>query len=264
MKSAHLHQHYAKDDGPFVDQALEWIDRVQRQYTLHVTHFLNPHEALILQQLAAHSDLQVFSSSDFFPGEYRRVILAPEYYQLDLDDFEISLIEIQFASKFNRLRHSQILGTLLNQLGMERWVLGDILVAEDAAQFTLERPLVPLVLQSIQKISRVPVRLQEVSWDQRLRLEEEAKAKDILVSSMRLDKLIAASFNLSRSVASQLIQTNKVKLNYHEVNSVSQPLEIGHLVSVRGYGRFTLAGDNGLSKNGKHKLTVNIISSKKS
>ncbi|WP_019779083.1 S4 domain-containing protein, partial [Streptococcus sobrinus] len=86
--------------------------------------------------------------------------------------------------------------------------------------------------------------------------KDDAKEADILVSSMRLDKIIASAFKLSRTVASKLVEGEKVKLNYGFLTRPAELLELGDLVSVRGYGRFEIYRYNGLSKNRKHKLTI--------
>ena len=85
---------------------------------------------------------------------------------------------------------------------------------------------------------------------------------NVLVSSMRLDKIIAAVLKLSRRKANQLIESEKVKLNYLVQPKVSHLIDIGDLISLRGYGRFTSSRDNGLSKGGKHKLIIDRITHK--
>lgn len=79
---------------------------------------------------------------------------------------------------------------------------------------------------------------------------------------MRLDKLIASSFKLSRNDASQLIFGKHVKVNYSIIDNSSYLVGLNDLISVRRFGRFKLVKENGFSKNGKHKLTIQIQSSK--
>lgn len=81
-----------------------------------MTDFLNPREIQIVKDLANYYNLKFFVSSTFDNEEYGRVILAPDYYELDEDDFEIKRLEISYARQFNKLTHPKILGALLNQL----------------------------------------------------------------------------------------------------------------------------------------------------
>ena len=48
--------------------------------------------------------------------EYAKVIVSPDYYQLDPSDFDLALLEMVYASKFHHLTHSQVLGTIVHQL----------------------------------------------------------------------------------------------------------------------------------------------------
>lgn len=73
---------------------------------------------------------------------------------------------------------------------------------------------------------------------------------------MRLDKILATVLKLSRTQAAQLIGTGKVKLNYQLIDKTATVLQVGDLVSVRGFGRFSILSDNGITKNGKLKLTI--------
>lgn len=79
---------------------------------------------------------------------------------------------------------------------------------------------------------------------------------DILVSSLRIDLIMASVIKISRSQAMKFIESEKVKVNYRKVTRTSDNLALGDMISVRGYGRFKIESDNGLSKNGKIKLTI--------
>ena len=45
-------------------------------------------------------------------------------------------------------------------------------------------------------------------------------------------------------------------INYQSIDRPSELLQVGDLISVRGFGRFSILSENGLTKNGKIKLTV--------
>lgn len=257
-----IFQHYSTEDHAFLDKSLELIQRVEDTYSLEVTSFINPHQAKILESLANKYQLQTFVSSDYFPSEWVRVIIAPSYYQLDKEDFDLTLLEIVYPSKFQQLNHSQIFGTLMNRLGLDRRTFGDILVEKDRAQVLVDKRFTQFFIDHISKIAKTPVKLQEVSFERLLRVQEAQVSKEILASSMRLDKLVASSFKLSRSDASQLIFGKHVKVNYSIIDNPSYLVGLNDLISVRRFGRFKIVKENGFSKNGKHKLTIQIQSSK--
>lgn len=258
----HLYQHFTEEDREFVDKSLEKMQRVEDSYSFEVTSFVNPHQVEILRNLGNHLQLQIFSSSDYYTSELAKVIIAPLYYELQVSDFEIDLLEISYANKFHHLTHSQIMGTVLNQLGIERKVFGDILVASGRAQIMVDRKFTQFFIDHISRIAKTSVKLKQIDFSQLIAVQADSKLRDVLVSSMRLDKVLAASFRLSRSVATKLIATKQVRVNYSMLDNPSHHLLLNDLISVRGYGRVNVLRENGFSKNGKYKLTVELLSSK--
>ncbi|HEL0120638.1 TPA: RNA-binding protein [Streptococcus equi subsp. zooepidemicus] len=252
-----LYQHFQPDEHPFIERMLDLIARVEANYLLEVTDFLNPREVTILKGLVAATNLQCFSSTDYYPSEYGRVIVAPDYYCLDKADFDLALIEVTYNAKFNQLTHAQILGTLINELGIKRALLGDIFVEIGHAQVMINRQLLSYCLGTIAKIARAKVKLKEIDLDQLLNLTANQQVPtDIMVSSLRVDRLIATVLKQSRNQAIRLVEAGKVKVNYQLVTKASQPVAVGDLISIRGYGRFSILTDNGFTKNGKYKLTL--------
>ncbi|MDQ0221485.1 YlmH family RNA-binding protein [Streptococcus moroccensis] len=257
-----LFQHFNADEKVFVEKMLDKIDQVQTQYAIALTPFLNPRERDITVSLVKRAGLQVYSSDLLMPTEFCRLLIAADYYVLEERDFEIQLLELQYARKFNTLTHSQILGNLVNQLGIQRHLLGDIILGEETTQIVLDAKLSQLVIQHITRLSRVPVTWREVPYSKLVMPNEVTSIKQLLTTSLRLDSLIASAYNLSRQEASKLIEQHKVKLNHQLMENPSYSLKIGDLVSCRGFGRFKIDEDNGLTRHGKHKLVITKIGGK--
>lgn len=256
MGKEHLYQHFRTEEGYLVDHLLDLIARVETFYAFEITEFLNPRQVAIARSLVANSGLKCFVSSDYLPSEYARVIIAPHYYECDWSDFQISLVAISYNGKFNQLSHAQILGTLLNQLGLKRQMLGDILVASGQAQVFVDRSMVSYLLNHVTRIARVTVSLTEVPPFDNIVPTLDSHRQVILTSSLRLDKVVAEVLRLSRSKVLRLIETEKVKLNYAVTTKASDQLFMGDMVSIRGFGRFKLLDDDGLTKKDKHKLVI--------
>lgn len=250
------YQHFRPDEHTFLDKIDDYANRVEETYLSLTTEFLNPRQVLLVKNILSQRGLTYFISSDYYPTEYAKVIIAPDYYSLDQGDFEISLLEIDYNSKFNNLTHSQIMGTLLNQLGIRRSVLGDIILGNGCAQVLIDKGMATYVTDNISKIGRASIIIKEVPLSKLIETSSQKIESAILVSSMRLDKIISSALKLSRSQAIKLIEAEKVKLNYGLVNSPSELVQIGDLLSIRGFGRVSILSENGLSKSGKYKLTV--------
>ncbi|MFS1664562.1 RNA-binding protein [Streptococcus sp. zg-JUN1979] len=256
MASQDILQHFHRDEHDFVDKMEDLISRVEMSYTPLVTDFLNPRQLTIVKQLASATNLLYYDSNSAYTFEYGRAIIAPDYYQFDKEDFELSLLEIRYNPKFNQLTHSQILGSCLHQLGIERHLIGDIIVGKGQAQVFMTKLVAEQALSTITKIARAGVSLQKIPLEERLIPKQTTKEMLIQVSSLRLDKLIAATFKLSRLQAGQLIEKSKVKLNYSPVAKTSEQVSVGDLISVRGFGRFKIAASQGYTKSNREKLRI--------
>lgn len=256
MTTKDFKQHFHPSETPFIEKIQDIIQRVEDSYSFYLTEFLNPRQVEILKIVVASSDCHCFSSSDFYHTEYGRVIIAPDYYQLNEGDFELAVVDISYNAKFNTIKHAQILGTFIHELGIQRSLLGDILVAPGHAQVMTIKSMLSYAITNISKIARASVTLKEVSLENLIQTNVGEEHLELLFSSLRLDVLIANVFKLSRSQAIKLVESEKVKINYRISGKASDLLGIGDLISVRGFGRFQLLEDNGLTKKGKYKLTI--------
>ncbi|MQW23746.1 MULTISPECIES: RNA-binding protein [unclassified Lactococcus] len=262
MSNDNIYQHFKAEERIFIDRVMDWLDQVENAYAVISTYFLNPREAFILKSLLGKKEIQCFSSQDLAETELTKFILAPDFYVLDQADFDLSLLKISYAIKFNQLTHAQVLGAFLNQTGIKRQELGDIVITDEAVQVFVSRHLVEL-FKSIDKIARISVKIKEIPLSELTETVTQASAEILLVDNLRIDKIIASSFKVSRNIAKNMLESKKVKLNYLEIEKKDFSVEIGDLVSVRGFGRIKIIDELGITKKGKQKISVEITRNKK-
>lgn len=254
-----LLQHFPREEKEFAEKIIDSCQQVENTYSHRVTSFLNPRQVAIATSIAHHFQLLTFSSLELVETEFSRMIIAPSYYQLEVDDFDMMALEIAYPQKFHKLTHAQILGTLLNQLGIKRQFIGDILLSDNQAVVLIDRKFGQLLQTSVQKIARVPVNWIEVDWT-RLELKvDDMQTRELLLSSLRLDKIVSTAFKLSRASAVKLIEGKQVKLDYAEETQAGSLVELGQLISVRGFGRIRLREVVGYTKQGKLKVDIELI-----
>lgn len=250
-----IYQHFSIEDRPFLDKGMEWIKKVEDSYAPFLTPFINPHQEKLLKILAKTYGLACSSSGEFVSSEYVRVLLYPDYFQPEFSDFEISLQEIVYSNKFEYLTHAKILGTVINQLGIERKLFGDILVDEERAQIMINQQFLLLFQDGL-------ISLEERSFTEKIDKLEQYRELDLSVSSFRLDVLLSNVLKLSRNQANQLIEKKLVQVNYHVVDKSDYTVQVGDLISVRKFGRLRLLQDKGQTKKEKKKITVQLLLSK--
>ncbi len=76
-------------------------------------------------------------------------------------------------------------------------------------------------------------------------------SNEIFVSSFRLDKVIAGTFKLSRSQASQLISSGLQKPIMRQIPMCSYAVGLNDLVSVRRFGRLKIVSEKWYLKKWK-------------
>lgn len=178
----------------------------------------------------------------FFEDTYAEELPIEEKREL----FSVCAVTFSFK-KFDKLSHRDFLGAILG-MGLERSVLGDILVEEEyAVVFCLETALE--LVCGLTKIGRAGVRAER-GITRELPVAE-LETLDRTVSSLRLDRLVGACANISGERSASLIRSGMVSADFSVCPSVSCVVKEGTVISIRGYGRFRLAKVVGETKKGR-------------
>lgn len=251
-----IYQHFRPEEKEYIDQVLNWRESVERTYAPKLTDFLDPREQYIMQLLIGeHSQVRCH----FFGGtdgvERKRAILEPDYSVSHQDDFEICLIEIEYPSKFVKLEHPQVLGSLMS-LGLKRGKFGDILFAEKRIQFLACRDIIEYVLGQVQSIGKATVHLNQLGLESAVDSNEHWDEEEMTISSLRLDTAISGIHHLSRQKSQTIIQQGLVKVNWALMENASFECGEGDLISVRGFGRAKIISVDGKTKKEKWRITV--------
>lgn len=256
-------QHFRKDEHPFIERVIEWKKEVEDRYAPKLTAFLDPRELHIVQSIVGnHDGLSVYGEGMFQEAERKRVYIAPSYFIPTMEDYDITVLQLTFPSKFVQLKHPDVLGALLS-LGIDRKHFGDIRIAEETIQFACTSEIASYVKTNLKKVGKIHVRIQELeNMDQLIPPQGEWKEQRLTVSSMRLDAVLSSSFNLSRQKSQNLIRGSKVKVNFALCEETDFELQEGDLVSCRGYGRFKIDGIEGRTKKEKIRLVISQIERK--
>lgn len=258
MDNTNLYQHFRIQERPFIDMINALIGQVENEYRPLLTHFLDPRQLYIAQTLVQrNADVKYQIFGGYSAAQKSRLLIYPQYYQPQLDDFEIALLEINYPVKFASLRHSQIMGTLLN-CGLQKEVFGDIISDQLRWQFFVQANVVEYLLSEIQRIGKVKVKLTTTK-DVLTEVKEDWIVEQITVSSLRADVLVAEVYHISRKHAKELFNAQKIQLNWMVLEKADFELAVYDVLSVRGYGRLRLDGLSGTSKKGKLKVSISIL-----
>lgn len=241
-----------------IKRLLDTIIKVDKNHIIMSTDFLSPELIVYIESIFFNfRDLSYKLFGGYDEAEYQKLIVYPDYIsedQIDLDKL-ISVLDIEYNVKFGEIGHRDVLGSLMG-LGIKREKVGDILVENGRAQVFVETELSSYIDANLNKIGRVNVSTKIVGLDNVIEKEYDIKEISTTVKSLRLDSIIAAGFNISRSVAADLIKLERVKVNHTYVKSVSKELNEGDLISVKGKGRIILYDIGNLSKKDRYRVNI--------
>ena len=252
-------QHFRKEEQPFIENALGWTREVEDTYAPKLTGFLDPREQFIVETIVNNAGLAFDTYGGFRKPERQRLLIYPDYYTPQPDDYQVALFSINYPAKFVTLEHRDILGSLMS-LGIDRSKFGDIRLQDDAAQFAVVDELKDYLIANFNSIGKSKVRIEQLDSSALLIESMETWTEQLYtVSSLRLDAVVSAIMNSPRQKAVSLIQNDKVKVN-HTVRS-QQSFELNELdsLSVRGAGRFKILSIEGRTRKDKIRVLIGVL-----
>lgn len=249
-------QHFRKDEQPFIDTVYGWIREVENTYAPKLTGFLDPRERYIVESLTNDTDIVIDDAGAFANAERTRVLLYPNYYVPEREDYGVTVFGINYATKFVTLAHKDVLGSLMS-LGLDRSKFGDILMEEAEVQFAVATELKDYVKSNFTAIGKAKVTVTEVVSLEHFIITEDTWTEELqVISSMRLDAVVAAVLNISRQKAVALIQGEKVRVNWTTQNQSDFELYELDILSIRGSGRFKVITIEGRTKKDRIRLIM--------
>ena len=219
--------------------------------------FLNLNELNIYHQSEKLFETKTESFGGVPYAERQIIAFIPDalYYEWD---YPITALKItptypKFAEK---LGHRDILGAIM-KLGVDRSKIGDIIVGEDEYYLLCEEGMADYFRENLDKIRHTIVNLTECSPSE-ISIHQELEERDGIITSNRLDAVIACVHKLSRSQALELFRQEKVFVNGKLMQNSTYTCHPEDIVSVRGYGRFIYLTESGTTGKGRIKFKYNI------
>lgn len=232
---------------------MELAARADNQGYWTQTAFLNPAEQSLLLTMRLPLPPVFYGG---YPYAERRIAAfgREELLGIPYTPPVVCLCMEPVSQKFaDPLSHRDFLGALMG-LGLEREVFGDILLQGNAGYVFCLDTMAPFIQENLTQVKRTSIRCFPAPPP-----TQACQIPDVtpfLVPSLRLDALVAAVYDLSRSQGKALVESEKVFVEGRLVRSASESIREGAKVSVRGYGRFQYEGILGETR--KKRLRVGI------
>lgn len=243
----------AGGDGYLLARLEDHARRVARSGRPEFSHFLDPAQCDLARRAARKQDVAVRLWGGL--EETERCVAG---FFTDEEEIEgcwpIRWLRCRWNPRYAAPGHRDLLGALLGQ-GIERENLGDIVLMEGEAYCAVLPEIAEYLAVSLREAGRAA--LTCTVQDQAPALPEPSGVlRRDTVASTRLDAVLAAAWNLSRTDALEMIRQGKVRVNYLPQERPDARLTQGALVSVRGKGRFRLQEIGELTRKGRIGITL--------
>lgn len=236
------------------------IDKIEIVINKHIvtsTDFLDPYERYLAKSiLNRFVEIDYLETGGYPSAERKVIIIYPHYF--DENNLSDTLSYIRITGDLEGLNHKDYLGAILG-LGIKRSKIGDILVHESYTDIIIKEEISDFVLLNLEKIGNRKVLIKEISKEDIQEPIISYKEIKKTLSSYRLDVFISAAYNISRQESVHLIESGYVKVNWEPIIKSSKELNVGDMISVRGYGRSILYSVEGKSRKGKIVANIRLI-----
>lgn len=224
------------------------------------TDFLNEKEQHVIEK-------NVRLENAFFYGvnenaDRKILVFYPEKLTEELAKKSLKnvLVGIRIILKNEQIgayKHKNYLSALI-KIGIDRGKIGDILVDDygaDIIAFDINKDYIKQSLSVLTRFKKADIEIISISEIKEKidRFEEYT----IIVSSMRVDNIVAEIAGCSRTNADEYINSERVLVNYEIVLKSSKTIFEGDIVTIRGKGKFRI---DGLVRNTRNNRFVVKIS----
>ena len=218
------------------------------------TRFLDPAEAELGRHLARQYGARFSAWGGYDQAERVVGCFGPASEETDTAQYPVVCLHSRYSSKFCSVTHRDLLGSFM-ALGLTRSCAGDMIIAGTDIYLFAHAQTADFIAQSMKSAGKAPLDFHVLTETPEMP-EPEGTRFSAVVSSLRLDGVLAAAYRLSRSEAADCIRSGLVKVNHLACDRVDMPLSEGVLLSMRGSGRVRLLSVDGMTRKQRIGITL--------
>jgi len=272
MNKKDLLNKYAQQEEKFlVSKIIDKVELVEKRNKIEYTDFLNMYEQEIVVNVLKYVK---FKEYILYGGnektERKILIIYPNKFkgfeEIVLTDTikESNIIEIVRIVVPKNLEkgytHKNYLGGLM-KLGIKREKIGDIVVDDTGADIIVKKDISEYLIQNLGSLIRF--RKSDISiindLEKLKKIDIKKEKIEIIVNSLRLDGIISGLLKISRNKSIEIINQERVFVNFKVEDKCSKMLKIGDKITVRGKGKFELIEKLRSTKNDRSVLSVEKV-----
>lgn len=262
MNKEILNDYREKDDKILLAQILDKLEMVEKKNKIEYTDFLDLAQIELVQKFINKIKIDNYICyGGFEQAERKMIVIYPEKFNSTVVEKNLSnivqIIRIELPDDLKgKYTHRDYLGAVI-KLGVERKKVGDIIVDSNGADIIVDKDISKFLsenLGSLTRFSKATITVQNI---EDLRPVEIRKDEiEIIVSSLRLDNVISELARCSRNKALDIINTERVFVNFECETKKTKQIKPGDMVTIRGKGRFFIKEIAGQTRSGRTVIRV--------
>lgn len=263
MNKKELLKEYKKqEDKILLAKVLDKIEFCKTKNKIEYTNFLDMYQLGLVKSFL--NKIQIFNYI-FYGGyesaERKVLIIYPENYTDKMIEKNynkiVKVVRINLPLDLQgKYSHRDYLGGII-KLGIVREKIGDILVNKTGADIIIINDAETFLLQNLNSLTRFNMSNITSEDIKDLQIIESKKERlKIIVASLRLDNFVAELARCSRNKAIEIINTERVFVNYQNEIKKTKQIKQGDVITIRGKGRFSIKEMIGNTRNGRYIVEV--------
>ena len=188
------------------------------------TLFLDQNELKQIQNKVGKNKYKVY-----YPNKLSEKVILYNSQKPDITLFKIITKE--------KLRHQDILGSLF-ATNVSSSYIGDIIIDDDNYYFYIFSYLSNYIKDNLNMIGNKKILLEEINIDNLKDYERKFEENNLIVSSLRIDTVVANIIKTNRKNVLDKIKNKEVIINYEILKKGSYILRENDIFSIRKYGKY--------------------------
>ncbi len=186
-----------------------------------------------------------------YPGARKKKVI---FLRDEEDDFsDIVCISSEADQRFRSIGHRDILGSVMS-LQIDRHSIGDFWIENDRIYLYTSQAMGEFLCAHLLRIGSLSVSFSIIPEHPVQTFY--TRTFQAVISSERIDAVVAALAKVSRSEAQRMIRQDKVQVNHRPLVKPDELCDNDCTISIRGCGRFTYKGV--LRRTRKDRIVVEL------
>lgn len=222
-------------------------------YQVYTDIFLPPHIWSRIMEMESSLGITTYTLGINEEAEKRVCMFSPAGDEVYSYDYPVTFFTIEGGNKFKELEHRHFLAAIMG-LGIKREKMGDLIVRDGVCYGIIKEELFEFLVNNLAQVGKTEVEVKSCQSEKIPLGEYEEEI--YLVSSLRLDNIVAAITGQSRNASVSVIEDGLVVVNYSVKRRKDLTVKEGDGLSIRRYGKFIFKEVIGESKKGKQRILL--------